>query len=164
MAVTAPGKNRIMIFAERQRTSIEFTTTPTHHDTNIAPAALWAIRARGACGIRSGPLIVFLGKPMKNTHARNAKRSIVVRGHKTSVSLEEAFWNGLKEAAAARGTTVRALVSEIATQRVNRGQLNLSSALRIFVLEFYRDQIEEGRAGLSEKQDLASSWKAGEAS
>jgi predicted DNA-binding ribbon-helix-helix protein len=66
------------------------------------------------------------------------KRSIVIAGHKTSVSLEEAFWRGLKEIAGGRKTTLSALVATIDTDR----QLgNLSSAIRLFVLDFYRDQM-----------------------
>jgi predicted DNA-binding ribbon-helix-helix protein len=63
------------------------------------------------------------------------KRSIVVGGHKTSVSLEDAFWSGLKEIAARRVTTLSELVSEVDKQRQHT---NLSSALRLFVLDFYR--------------------------
>ena len=55
------------------------------------------------------------------------KRSIVVGGHKTSVSLEEAFWSGMKEISRARSTTLSRLVSEI---DANRNQGNLSSAIR----------------------------------
>jgi predicted DNA-binding ribbon-helix-helix protein len=65
------------------------------------------------------------------------KRSIVVGGHKTSVSLEDAFWSGLKEIAARRVTTPSELVSEVDKQRQHT---NLSSALRLFVLDFYRSQ------------------------
>src|SRR6266571_353860 len=65
------------------------------------------------------------------------KRSIVVAGHKTSVSLEDAFWSGLKEIAARRVTTLSELVSEVDNQRQHT---NLSSALRLFVLDFYRGQ------------------------
>ena len=72
------------------------------------------------------------------------KRSIVVAGHKTSVSLEDAFWNGLKEIARERHMTLSELVAEIDAQR----QLgNLSSALRLFVLEFYRTQLSHGKEG-----------------
>ena len=72
------------------------------------------------------------------------KRSIVVAGHKTSVSLEDAFWNGLKEIARERHMTLSELVAEIDAQR----QLgNLSSALRLFVLEFYRTQLAHGKEG-----------------
>jgi len=66
------------------------------------------------------------------------KRSIVVAGHKTSVSLEEPFWNALKEIASDRRIPLSNLVGEI---DVNRQHGNLSSALRLFVLGFYRDQI-----------------------
>jgi predicted DNA-binding ribbon-helix-helix protein len=67
-----------------------------------------------------------------------AKRSIVIGGHKTSVSLEEAFWSGMKEIAGARSVTLSDLVSEIDR---NRDQGNLSSAIRLQVLAHYRDQM-----------------------
>ncbi len=57
------------------------------------------------------------------------KRSIVVAGHKTSVSLEEAFWNGMKEISGLRDMTLSELVGEIDS---NRQQGNLSSAIRLF--------------------------------
>jgi predicted DNA-binding ribbon-helix-helix protein len=63
------------------------------------------------------------------------KRSIVVGGHKTSVSLEEAFWNGVKEISGARGKTLSELVSEIDG---SRQQGNLSSAIRLFVLDYFK--------------------------
>jgi predicted DNA-binding ribbon-helix-helix protein len=63
------------------------------------------------------------------------KRSIVVAGHKTSVSLEDAFWAGLKEIAAKRDRTLSELASEVDDQRQHT---NLSSALRLLVLDFYR--------------------------
>jgi predicted DNA-binding ribbon-helix-helix protein len=66
------------------------------------------------------------------------KRSIVIAGHKTSVSLEDAFWKGLKVIATGRGLTLSEVVEEIDTARV---QGNLSSALRLFVLDHYRTQI-----------------------
>jgi len=65
------------------------------------------------------------------------KRSIVIAGHKTSVSLEDAFWRGLKEIAAGRNMTLSDLV---ATIDGGRRQGNLSSAIRLFVLEYYRVQ------------------------
>jgi predicted DNA-binding ribbon-helix-helix protein len=70
------------------------------------------------------------------------KRSIVVAGHKTSVSLEDAFWNGLKEIVRERHMALSELVAEIDAQR-ELG--NLSSALRLFVLEFYRTQLSDTR-------------------
>ena len=60
------------------------------------------------------------------------KHSIVIGGHKTSVSLEEAFWEGLKEVAQKRNLTLSSMVSEI---DINRRQGNLSSAIRLFVLD-----------------------------
>jgi predicted DNA-binding ribbon-helix-helix protein len=65
------------------------------------------------------------------------KRSIVIAGHKTSVSLEDAFWQGLKEIATDREMTLSDLVATIDTDR-HRG--NLSSAIRLFVLDHYRAQ------------------------
>jgi predicted DNA-binding ribbon-helix-helix protein len=63
------------------------------------------------------------------------KRSIAVDGHKTSVTVEEAFWNGLKEIASDRQLTMSELVSVIDSERLNA---NLSSAIRLFVLDHYR--------------------------
>jgi len=72
------------------------------------------------------------------------KRSIIIAGHKTSVSLEDAFWKSLKQIAIRRGTTLSNLVTSI---DVERRQGNLSSCLRLFVLEFYRHQlVEKARA------------------
>ena len=63
------------------------------------------------------------------------KRSVVLAGHKTSVSLEDAFWQGLKDIAQSRRTTLSDLTSSIDYER-RRG--NLSSALRLFVLNHYQ--------------------------
>jgi predicted DNA-binding ribbon-helix-helix protein len=60
------------------------------------------------------------------------KHSLVIAGHRTSVSLEHAFWSRLKIIAAARGRSVAALVAEIDARR---DQANLSSAIRVFVLQ-----------------------------
>ena len=65
------------------------------------------------------------------------KRSIVIAGHKTSVSLEDAFWKGLKEIAGDRDVTLSDLVATIDTERRHG---NLSSAIRLFVLDHYRGQ------------------------
>jgi predicted DNA-binding ribbon-helix-helix protein len=67
-----------------------------------------------------------------------AKRSIAIGGHKTSVTLEEAFWNGLKEVASNRNLTLSELVTAIDSERPNA---NLSSAIRLFVLDHYRTMI-----------------------
>jgi len=67
------------------------------------------------------------------------KHSIFFAGHRTSVSLEDAFWKGLKESAGARRMSLPQLVASIDAKR-RRGS-NLSSAIRMFVLDFYRQQI-----------------------
>jgi predicted DNA-binding ribbon-helix-helix protein len=64
-----------------------------------------------------------------------AKRSIVIDGHKTSVSLEDAFWDDLKEIAHTQQATLSALVAKIDKARQHG---NLSSAIRLFVLEYFR--------------------------
>jgi predicted DNA-binding ribbon-helix-helix protein len=64
------------------------------------------------------------------------KRSIVIGGHKTSVSLEDAFWKDLKQIAHAQGASLGQTVAEIDK---TRGQGNLSSAIRLFVLEHTRN-------------------------
>jgi predicted DNA-binding ribbon-helix-helix protein len=63
------------------------------------------------------------------------KRSIVIDGHKTSVSLEDAFWDDLKEIAHTQQATLSALVAKIDQTRQHG---NLSSAIRLFVLEYFR--------------------------
>jgi predicted DNA-binding ribbon-helix-helix protein len=66
------------------------------------------------------------------------KRSVVIAGHKTSVSLEDAFWKGLKEIASDRRSTLSDLISSIDSGRLTG---NLSSAVRLFVLDHYRTMI-----------------------
>lgn len=68
------------------------------------------------------------------------KRSVVVAGHKTSVSLEEAFWNGLKEISGLRDMTLSELIDEI---NGNRPQGNLSSAIRLFVLDYFKSRVAD---------------------
>lgn len=65
------------------------------------------------------------------------KRSIVIANHKTSVSLEDAFWKGLKDIASDREVTLSDLIASIDTER-HHG--NLSSAIRLFVLDHYRSR------------------------
>jgi predicted DNA-binding ribbon-helix-helix protein len=63
------------------------------------------------------------------------KRSIAIAGHRTSITLEEPFWTILREIATARGVSVQALVGSIDAAR---GAQNLSSAIRVFVLQVVR--------------------------
>ncbi len=65
------------------------------------------------------------------------KRSIVIAGHKTSISLEDAFWKALKDIAIARHATLSDLVASIDTERQHG---NLSSAIRLFVLDHYQSK------------------------
>ena len=67
------------------------------------------------------------------------KHSIVVGGHKTSVSLEDDFWAALTEIALKDRATLSGLVGSIDSQRQHG---NLSSAVRLFVLNHYRQRIE----------------------
>ena len=65
------------------------------------------------------------------------KRSIVVAGHKTTVSLEAEFWSGTKAISGLRDITLSELVGEIDSKRQ---QGNLSSAIRLFVLDYFRNR------------------------
>jgi predicted DNA-binding ribbon-helix-helix protein len=65
------------------------------------------------------------------------KRSIILAGQKTSVSLEDAFWNALKEIAGGRKVTLSELVAVI---DAGRQHSNLSSAIRLFVFGVFRNQ------------------------
>ena len=65
------------------------------------------------------------------------KRSIIIGGHKTSVSLEDAFWSDLKEIAHSQGATLSKLVAQIDD---TRQQGNLSSAIRLYVLDHVRNK------------------------
>ena len=76
------------------------------------------------------------------------KRSIICAGHQTSVTLEDAFWNGFKEIAAERDMTLGRVVATIDGRRT---QSNLSSAIRLFVLDYYVKKLfgEQGDPRLS---------------
>ncbi|MBV9347947.1 MAG: ribbon-helix-helix domain-containing protein [Pseudolabrys sp.] len=78
------------------------------------------------------------------------KRSIVINGHKTSVSLEDEFWKGLKEIAGTRDLTLSEMVALVDSERQNG---NLSSAVRLFVLEHYRGQAADERLSRSASRD-----------
>ena len=68
------------------------------------------------------------------------KRSVAISGRKTSVSLEDEFWTSLRDIAERRDESVRQLVGSI---NEDRQFANLSSAIRLFVLRFYRDQLDQ---------------------
>jgi predicted DNA-binding ribbon-helix-helix protein len=61
------------------------------------------------------------------------KRSVVIAGHATSLTLEEVFWQALKKVAQAEGTSVSRLVERIDAERTAAGEANLSSAVRVWL-------------------------------
>jgi predicted DNA-binding ribbon-helix-helix protein len=82
------------------------------------------------------------GSDRGTTHAMKSlvvKRSVVVAGHKKSVSLEEAFWKSLEDIASYQDMTVSTLLAAIDSERY---QGTLSSAIRLFVINFYREQLD----------------------
>jgi predicted DNA-binding ribbon-helix-helix protein len=68
------------------------------------------------------------------------KHSVVIAGHRTSVSLEPEFWDALKEMAAAHGVSLNELIARIDEKHAG----NLSSALRLAVLDYFRARAEPG--------------------
>jgi predicted DNA-binding ribbon-helix-helix protein len=68
------------------------------------------------------------------------KHSIVISGHKTSVTLEAEFWKSVHEIAETRGESLSQLITSIDE---DRQFANLSSSIRLFVLRFYRDQSDQ---------------------
>lgn len=78
------------------------------------------------------------------TGARPVKRSLTLRGHRTSVSLEDAFWTEFRRLAAAEGRAINALAAEIDAAR--GVETNLASAIRVWVLDRLRgaDAAEDG--------------------
>ena len=86
------------------------------------------------------------------------KRSIVIGDRRTSVSLEEAFWKAFKTIATNRGTTLSELATEIHS---GRGPGNLSSRIRLYVLNFYRDRLSEA-GGARVASDKRTRHRAGD--
>jgi predicted DNA-binding ribbon-helix-helix protein len=69
------------------------------------------------------------------------KRNIKLDGHKTSVTMEDTFWDAFKEIAAAQGTSVNRLIATIDHERHERPGTNLSSAIRLFIIDYYRSRM-----------------------
>ena len=84
--------------------------------------------------------------------SRPRKRSFSIRGHRTSVSLEEPFWQALRDIASERGVSLAALVGDIDEQRKDSG---LSTAVRLFVLDHYRRIAEAGEANVTQGEPKA---------
>ena len=76
---------------------------------------------------------------------RPAKRSLTLRGHRTSVTLEDAFWSALREMARDRGVSLAALAAEIDARR--DPEASLASAIRLDVLAHYRARSGQGASG-----------------
>lgn len=68
------------------------------------------------------------------------KRSVSIAGHRTSISLEEPFWEGLREIARREKLSVQSLIGRIDAER---GEQNLSSAIRVFVLNDLRRRLAD---------------------
>ena len=75
---------------------------------------------------------------------RPVKRSFTINGHRTSISLESAFWEALKDVAKIKRMPVAQLVQEIDRER---GEGGLSSAVRIWLLDHFRSGVHAGVAG-----------------
>ena len=120
---------------------------PSAAHLSLAPSS----RHDSATGAASRDPAVLTRKPNIG-HALGQAR-LNLAGNKTSVSLEDAFWRALKEIACGRQITVSNLVSEIDSERQ---QSNLSSAIRLFVLDFHRGQLADlkGHGGTHQVADL----------
>ena len=77
------------------------------------------------------------------------KHSVNIDSHRTSISLEEGFWTALKEIAHERGETLQHLITSIDAGRQSG---NLSSVLRVFILEYYRDQFVRAYATFEQRE------------
>jgi predicted DNA-binding ribbon-helix-helix protein len=81
------------------------------------------------------------------------KRSVVIGGHKTSVSLEEPFWAAVREIAGSQDVTVSSLLRQIDLDRRNS---NLSSAIRVFVLQSLRSHAAQMAAAGTNGHDIGT--------
>lgn len=93
--------------------------------------------------------------------SRVVKRSVMVGGHKTSVSLEDNFWTGLKDIVTERQITLTELIGIIDSERSHS---NLSSAIRLYVLEHYRQLAnahrQDGRSAEADDRSIAAAMQA----
>lgn len=81
------------------------------------------------------------------------KRSVVLHGHKTSVSLEDDFWVALNDIAAEKGVSVPSLIEQIDAEQEH---VNLSSALRVFVFRHYCNAWQKTRARTGERNEATN--------
>jgi predicted DNA-binding ribbon-helix-helix protein len=80
-------------------------------------------------------------------NARPVKRSLTLRGHRTSVSLEDAFWEAFRDIAAAQGKPIAALAAEIDASRGT--EAGLASAIRVYVLRYFRGSGAENKTAVA---------------
>ncbi len=85
------------------------------------------------------------------------KRSVKINGHTTSVSLEDAFWIALKEIAGRRKMTLSELATSI---NAKREHANLSSAIRLFILDYFRIQINPAAGAGNALPNVETTQKA----
>ena len=86
------------------------------------------------------------------------KRSVVIAGHRTSISLEDAFWQGLKQIATIRKMGLSELISTI---DMERRHANLSSAIRLFVLDFHCSAVKSRESKVSSQEPQAPAVSTG---
>lgn len=84
---------------------------------------------------------------------RPVKRSFSIKGHRTSISIEAPFWDALRQAAAQEGMALAALVAQI---DANRGEAGLSSAVRVWVLDYFRKGAKNSAAADSASATTAA--------
>jgi predicted DNA-binding ribbon-helix-helix protein len=82
------------------------------------------------------------------------KRSVVIAGHQSSVSVEADFWNCLRDITKQRHETLSQLIASI---DADRQHANLSSAIRLYVLAYYRDQYEAGDPSIRQSPSVSHS-------
>jgi predicted DNA-binding ribbon-helix-helix protein len=87
------------------------------------------------------------------------KHSVVIAGHKTSISLEEAFWNHLKEIAVTRQATLSKVIEQIDEARECG---NLSSAIRVFVLEHFHTTAKNDVTSVQQQNRKRPPQRAGD--
>ncbi len=78
---------------------------------------------------------------MPRLSTRPVKRSLTIAGHRTSISLEEPFWQALRQVAREKRKPLPALIFQIDAQR---NKTNLSSAIRVYLLEYFRERAAKG--------------------
>jgi predicted DNA-binding ribbon-helix-helix protein len=100
------------------------------------------LQSRGLCSRRRATVTSWSAGPPRDAAWRRrsagVKHTVSINGRKISISLEEAFWRGLKDIAQERHQTLGHLITSI---DADWKQSNLSSTIRIFILEFYKEQV-----------------------